>query len=448
MSMRVTSPLALLLLGACNTAPVLPSEDDRVIELVENALWSGGEVRAVIRYAASEEAPLTITLDAEPLTVSRVDDTTFSATLPVHTGPMVLRATREGLASLETGVALHGFLSEVIGAEVPGFLAVRPGAVTHALGAVAGGVVEVSLETGRIGATWSSDVHAMECSNGIAPGPEVGTVLLRPKAEDDTCLPYTIRHYGASGLAPAVAQTLWQPPGYGLSAIVGPTTFIVPWEDDYAWYSKCEPAPNWTSCTLGWRSDPPSHHSVEGWVAAYKARRIVSLSVRAWLHDSRTGAMIGALTTGASINFRVTGAVFSPSEDTLVFAARRVGLPDHGSVALHDAATGQQLANIPVSDGAPLAIALDPGSGRLLAVIGNALTDEFWLRVYSPALEVEADLPIPASAFRERFQHYGHHLLMFDQLRSEAVLVSTADSYQRSTPDEFDPMTIHRWTLP
>ncbi len=450
--MRVDTSVmgALLLLTACNTAPVLPPEDDRRIEIVETDLWSGGEVRAVVRHAEGEEAPVAMTLDGEALTVSRVDDTTFSATLLVHTGQMVLRATRDGLAPLEAAVTLHGFLSEVTGPEVPGFLAVRPGAVTHVLGAVAGGLVEVSLETGRIGSTWSSDVHALECSNGIAPGPEAGTVLLRPKAGDGTCLPYTIRHYGASGLAPSVAQTLWQPPGYGLSAIVGPTTFIVAWDDNYAYHNECDPEPKWLVCTVGWRSTPPTHHSIEGWVVGYRVSRIVSLSVNAALHDLTTGAMVRVHppVPPSCCGPQIKGAAFSGTEDTLVLAGGRFG--QNGFVALHDAATGQELAHHSVAVGAPLAIALDPGSGRILTVIGNSnsSTDEVWLRVYSPALEVEVDLPVPAGVFTTRHQFYGHHLLVFDPLRSEAVLVSTAFSNQQHTPPWFEPMMIHRWSLP
>jgi hypothetical protein len=398
-----------------------------------------------VRHAEAEEAPVAITLNGEALSVTRVDDTTFAAVLPVHTGALSIQVAREGLDPVDRSVTLHGFLSEVIGPQVPGALAVRPGATSHVLGAVAGGLVEVSLQTGLIGSTWSHDVHALECSNGIAPGPESGTVLLRPRTAEGTCMPYTIRHYSASGLASEVAQTIWQAPQMGVSAIVGPTTFIVPREDEFAWHYQCEPLPRWTTCADGWRSDPPTHHSVQGWIAGYQASRIVSLGVRVGLHDLATGSIVGILPAGAPEGHWIMGVAFSESQDTLTIAVRR---GENGFVALHDAETAEEVANLPVADGAPLAIALDPGSGRILTVIGNNFTDKVWLRVYSPALEVEFDLPMPESVFRERHQFYGHHLLVFDALRSEAILVSTAYTYQGASPPAMEPMMIHRWSLP
>jgi hypothetical protein len=438
---------SVALLAACNTAPVLPPADDRTIEVVETELWSGGEIRAVVRHAEGEEAPIAITLDGGALTVTRVDDTTFTATLPVHTGVLAVRVERQGLAALDAMLKLHGFESVVSGPLVAGAVVARPGPVTHVLGAVVGGAVEVSLETGVIGRSWGREVHALECSNGIAPGPQTGTVLLRPRAANGDCLSRTIQPYTAQGLGPVTEGMTWPSATNGLSAIVGPATFISPFHDAFAFVTQCELESAWTLCNNGELYDPPIHHHVLGWVAGYVAQRIVSVSWRAGLHDLQTGAVVGVLPAGPSGIALLHAAAFSATEDTLFIAGRPNCCDNSGFVQLHDAATGSMLTSIPISDGAPIAIAIDQQGGRILVVIHDDEGDAVWLRVFSRSHEMVIDLPISEGSFPENVWRHRHHSLLFDPLQREAILLSSAYHFPGFGGSVVRPMQIHRWTL-
>lgn len=439
------APLVALLC-ACNTAAVLPPDGERFIGLVETDLWSGGEVRAVVRHADAEEAPLTITLDGEVLTVTRVDDTTFAAPLPVHTGELSLRVEREDLDPLETTIALHGFESVVSGPLVAGAVVARPGPVTHVLGAVVDGAVEVSLETGMVTTSWPQDVHALQCTNGIAPGPEAATVLLRGRAGNGECLPNTVRSYTAQGLSAVSLAMTWNGGSKGLSAMVGPSTVIRAFHDNFALVHECEPAPPWTVCDTD-QTFPTVHHHILGWVAGHAAQRIVSVSRRAGLHDLETGAVLAVLPAGAELAAQVQAVAFSGTQDTLFVAGQPNCCDNAGFVQLRDAVTGSLLTSIPVDDGVPIAVAVDMEGDRLVTVIHDLDADAVWLRVFSRSHQVVIDLPISEGTFPENVWRYRHHSLLFDSVQREAILVSAAYHFPGSGGAVVQPMLIHRWSL-
>lgn len=444
MAPRIWSPVLLAtVLGSCNTAPVLPPDDVRVIELVETNLWSGGEVRAVVRHAEVEEEPVAITLDGEALTVTRVDDTTFAAALPVHTGALPIRVEREGLGAIESGVTLHGYLSGMIGPMIGGPVVGPPGAgALVVLGSTNTGAAEVSLETGVVVRSWPLDVHSLKCGVGVVPGPAAGQVLLRPSV-NGICQSVGIHSYSATGLGP-VLGTLPRALD-GVAAIVGPWTYVLGRHDNDGIFSRCAADPPWSGCqpVMG---DVAFNSNIRGWVAGYQAQRIFALGLRTALHDLTTGDVVRILPHVDAEVIYYHSAAFSPSEDSLYVAAFRFAAND-GKLLLLDSGTGITIEEIEFNDGHPLAVTLDPGHDRILLLMHNRPERRLWLRVLDATThDLLAELPAPAGEIEAAVWENEHHRLVLDAGGSRVFVVSTRYQHPSSNGD-VEGMAIARWTL-
>ncbi len=432
-------------LAACNTATVLPPEDDRALELVETALWSGGEVRVVVRHSDHEEDPVAITVDGDALAVVRVDDTTFAAVLPVHTGALPIRVDREGLAAIVTSVTLHGYVSGILGPKVAGPV-VTPGIASSlvVLGSTSTGAAEVSLETGIVVRSWPLAVHSLVCGFGVVPGPAVEQVLLRPMV-GGVCQPSELHDYTPSGLGPVIGTT----PGSagGITAIVGPWTLVLGRHDNSSQFTRCHADPAWSGCQP-LMDDIGFSYNVRGWVAGYNTQRIFALGIKSALHDLLTGDVVTILPHSDDGVLYYHSAAFSTSEDTLYVAAFRVNTDD-GKILLLDSETGATLDEVEIGEGRPLAIALDAGHGRILVLMHHARERRLWLRVLDAGTHaVLADLVAPSGEIETAAWVNESHRLVLEAGGKRVFAVSTYYEYSFGLgPVDVPRMAIARWTL-
>lgn len=437
---------AILSLVGCGSAPVLPPEDDRIIELVETELWSGGELRAVVRYAEAEESPLAILLGGDTLTVTRVDDTTFATTLPVHTGQLAVRVEGPDLDPLERMVRLHGFLSGELGPQVGGAVVARvvpSGAVV--LGTNLQGAAEVSLDNGQIIRTWPLAMQAPRCMGGIAPGPVAGHVMVRGGDETDSGCDYVrSRPYNAAGLGESTTDVFGGPGGNGLSAILGSLTVHLGSSNQWGQTYRCSvPGPPFSSCVL---VDPTAYGNLVGFDVGYSAKRILPLARGADLFDLETGELVAELSDEGGRYYR--SAAFTPSEDSLYVSAIVGTAFVSGSVSALESRTGGVLDEIAVPDGIPVAVAVDGPRGLVLVAIRNRAEERLWLRVFSRRdHSMVAELPITNAGLVSTNVVHEHYRLVLDRARSQVTLVGTERILRLQSADS-RPMLIARWTLP
>lgn len=454
MRIRPISWLAALvaMLGACNTAPVLPPEDDRVIQLVETDLWSGGEVRVVVRHADGVEDPVTITVDGEALTVVRVDDTTFSATLPVHTGELPVEVAAAGLTTLTSTLSLHGFVSGKAGPGVGGSVLPMPGTGgLVVLGATRDGAASVSLETGQVAATWPRTVHAIDCANGVVPGPAANQVVLRAaRASDGSCESHFVtRSIDATGIGPELAQVF---PGwfFGIGAVVGPRTAVLGRHDNWGTSIRCGDGAPWPDCQPIGPQDEFFNANLYGFQAGYLANRMLGLGIKVALHDLATGDMVRTFPhfEGGGLMY-YHAAAFSPTEDTLYVAAYRTqgAASSSGALLVLNSEDGTELARREFDEGSPIGIAVDAARGLLYVAVYLG-EDRTWLEVLErETLETVAVLPAPAGSGGAAGFRFEHHRLVVPTSGDRIYLVST-----QYTPwfnnAVIAPMSITQWSLP
>jgi len=444
--MRLTPAGATLaLLAACNTAPVLPPEDDRVIELVSTELWSGGEVRAVVRHAEGVEAPVSMALGGEAATVTRIDDTTFAAELPVHTGALEVRVEREDLPTLESTVQLYGFLGSNLGPAIGG--SVLPLEGNTVLGASRDGAATVSLETGQVAMTWPTTVHSIECANGIAPGPEPGRVVLRPMLGDQCADHFRVHSLDASGIGAELGEVFpaW---AAGVGAIVGPNTAVIGVHDNWGFFLRCGPA-SWTAC----QNNPPEniHANLMGFEAGYTADRILGLGIKAALHDLATGDIVRILPHGDGGGvMRYHAATFNEEQGRIIVAAWRgqVSAIGAGAVLVLNAEDGLEIARREFTDGSPIGVAIDDDRDLLyVAKLDKSARKVSLVVLDAETLAQEAELPVNDDAIGEAVWGHEHHRLVVSPGGDRVTLVSTRYvPYSNVSP--ISPMVIVRWSLP
>ncbi len=439
----------MLSLSGCNTAPVLPPADDRIIEIVKTDLWSGGELRAVVRYAEAEEPPLVILLNGDTLTVTRVDDSTFAAALPVHTGQLAVRVEGTDLDPLERMVRLHGFLSGELGPQVGGAVVARvvpSGAVV--LGTTLEGPAEVSLGNGQIIRTWPLAMQAPRCMGGIAPGPVAGHVMVRGGNETVFgCDFVRSRPYDAAGLGPATDVVIGEALGNGITAILGPLTAHIGSSNQAGFTCRYSATGvPWAGCEL---VDLNVYDVLVGYEAGYLAKRILPLARNTDLYNLETGEIVAPLP--APVQLWYTSAAFSASEDSLYAAAywyRDLTLPMAGKIYLLDAATGAVLDEIEVFGGMPVAIALDDARDLILVAMRNREEERTWLRVLSRKdHSLVADLPVTNAELVDFDVVHEHYRLVQNRAENQVVLVGT-ERIRRLPAVASRPMLIARWTLP
>lgn len=445
----VRCSLALVIaLVACNSAPVLPPEDDRVIELVETDLWSGGELRAVVRHAEGVEAPVSMVLGGEAATVTRIDDTTFAAALPVHTGELPVRVERADLPTLESAVRLHGFLSAAFGPAIGGSVLPLSGNVV--LGASRDGVATVSLESGQVATTWPRTVHAIECANGIVPGPEPGQVILRGIREiDGECQGhYSIHAIGTQGVGSELAPAM---PGWGrsIAAVVGPRTAVLGFHDNWGQFFRCTTGSPWTDC----QPLPPFNDfqaNLYGFEAGYNAGRILGLGIKTALHDLATGDIVRILPhdDGGGLMY-YHAATFNEEQDRIIVAAWRgqVSAIGSGAVLVLDADDGSEVARREFTDGSPIGIAMDEDRDLLyVAKLDKSARKVSLVVLDAGSLAPEAELPVNDVAIGEAVWRHEHHRLLLSPGGDRVALVSTRYvPWWDVTP--IPPMVIARWSL-
>jgi hypothetical protein len=286
----------------------------------------------------------------------------------------------------------------------------------------------------------------VRCSGGIAPGPVEGQVIVRGAlGAEENCEYYRARIYNGAGLSTSTGGGLGSPQ-LGLGAIVGPLTIVLGSQDQAAEVGRCAtPGEPWTNCES---LATNVYSSLVGFAADYNAGRILPLSRGSALFDLTTGNVVANLPTDDPPLY-YKAAAFSGSGDTLYAAASVEGLfGANGKLFALAADDGQLLDEIDVSDGMPLAVAVDDPGKRILVIIADLNEDRVWLRVYSRLDHtVVIDVPLDNPTVAAAVSSHTHHLLIFDHERREATLVSTDRvRYFQNTP--INPMAIARWTLP
>jgi hypothetical protein len=319
------------------------------------------------------------------------------------------------------------------------------------LGSTFEGAAEVSLVNAQVLRTWPLAIHDVRCSGGIAPGPAAGQVIVRGgngTTELGHCEHvYRSRPYDASGIGPSTGGGIPHG-GAGLSAVLGPLTVVLTTQNQSGTVFRCATAGElWSECQILANN---VYGNVVGYEAGYLAKRIIPLARASTLHDLQTGDMVAELPDDPAGRY-YTAAAFSASEDSVYVTSNGnsgVYSGTNGWILAVDAASGAVLDEIDVSDGLPLAIAIDDARDWILAVINNRVENRVWLRVYSRTDHtMVVDLPVDDVAIVSAVKDHYHFRLVLDRIRNHVTLVSTARvrTFQ-NTP--ILRMAIARWSLP
>ncbi len=450
-SLRAAYLLVFGLLAACNTAPVLPPEDLRAFALVETSLWSGGRLEVVVRHAHDEQPIPAIKLDGTALVVSRLDDTTFRAALPVRTGGLPVRIESEEIPPLEATVELHGFVSAQLGPGVGGSVLPLPGSGGQViLGATRSGLASVSLATGQVVSTWSKSVHAIECANGVVPGPAVGQVVLRAGVEGaQTCAShYTLHETTPVGVGAGLGEVM---PGWSrsIAAVVGPQSAVLGWHDNFGSFLRCGAGSPWVGCQ---QVEPFSEFQANlyGFEAGYTARRIIGLGIRPAIHHLGTGDIVRILpSTDDSDLLYYHSAAFNSTERRLFLTAFRSALTSSpsGLLLVLDSENGVELDRRELVGGDPNGVAIDDARGLVYVAMHSPSERRYWLTVLDAAtLELVAELPAPSGTIEDAVRQNGHRRLILPVSGNMVILVATQYT-PWFTSATIPPMVIARWSL-
>jgi hypothetical protein len=414
---------------------------------VSTELWSGGEVRAVVRHAEDVEDPVTLTLDGEALAVTRVDDTTFAAQLPMHTGELALRAEREGLDPLEATVTLHGYVSGERGLTIEGHVVTLPGPGGRVLGVAPTGLQEVLLASGQVVREWGTDVASLLCGPGVQYGLEADHYVVRGRNAEGTCLQPTIIRVTNDLEQAATIDWL---DGFSWSAIpVGGKIFHRTYHDLPAATVECDGA--WGACQLTEGGFTNRNHSLFGSRVDRRSDRVVTLASRAKLYDRATGVVVAELPAeGPHPGWTTTlDAAFSADAERFFTVTESWQGPAWGSLLERDVSTGAITDSAGFEGEAAIAVAEDEATGVVLVATKGSggvglrvfarspLREVGYLPITDP--EIAADI-VPSGVVLGR----GHHRLLIDALARRAYLVGT--NYIAFSPRR--PAVIARWSLP
>ena len=174
--MRSGRALGLVLLSvACEKLPPIPAVVEPQAFRAITEIWSGSSVTITSPAFAAPDLPAVL-LDGQPLSATRVDDTTLLAPVPDAPGAHSLRVVSKDVVATPVVIYLRGYLERVEGPALSG--RVEPGRDPRYLF----GSGPTSLRRWNIATNKAVDlgdsVHAVSCTRGVGPGPNIGELVL------------------------------------------------------------------------------------------------------------------------------------------------------------------------------------------------------------------------------------------------------------------------------
>ena len=173
--MRRTLCLALLV-AACEKLPPVPTVTEPQPFRVTTEVWSGTAITISSAAFAGAAMLPAVLLDQLPLEPRRVDDTTLMALVPDAPGPHSLHVVAREVDSAAVTVYLRGFVQHLEGP----FLSGRTESGRDPRYVFGNGPTTLrrwNIATNKA-IDFADSVHAVACTRGVGPGPNVGDLVL------------------------------------------------------------------------------------------------------------------------------------------------------------------------------------------------------------------------------------------------------------------------------
>lgn len=165
-----------IVLAACDKIPTVQPRPELQAYRATPDVWSGGTITIVSQGFATLASLPGVTLDNQPISVRRVDDSTVVAAVPDNPGTHLLRVVAEGVDQRALTVELRGFVGRTEGPLLSG--RAEPGVDTRYLfGNGPTGVRRWNIRTNKA-IELGDTLHAVSCTRGVGPGPAVGDLVL------------------------------------------------------------------------------------------------------------------------------------------------------------------------------------------------------------------------------------------------------------------------------
>lgn len=426
---RFRSIALVAAVAACTDLPsaVFPPLPSAPFRLAVAEAWSGGAIRIFSDTTLPSSLP-TVVVAGRVVAVTRVNDTTLSAGLPLTVGmvPLVVAGARD---TLKTGVTLHGFdaMGTLFG--VWGVMAQLPGVPAVVIGNGATGAVTADLRTGTV-TTYPDSIHSSSC--GWGPGVTSDSAHFIFQVPNGPA-PCTNSRWS---IMPSLAR-LETTPSFPrveseddrVIAELAPRRWLVSENHDFTLW-VCD-----SGCVNTYEGNLPAAPTVPGQIdGVHLSPRGDRVAVDDYYNEGATGIPVIDAQTARVAYWKPTmawseGAAFSPHGDTLFIAGG-------------DSATGGQtwMFVLRASDGAvldsvPLAVrsgdvGLDP-AGRWIYVSGVSHTDHFSYWSVAAGLEVidRATLQPVTVLLSDSIQVAGgvwdKHRIVLDPADHQVFVVST-----------------------
>lgn len=165
-----------LLLAACEKPPSIPSVTEPQEFRVATELWSGASVAITSPAFATAPSLPGVFLGTQLLPATRVDDTTLVAALPDAPGAHSLRIVAPDVVTTPVTIYLRGYVDRIEGPALSGRL--EPGRdYRYLFGSGPASLRRWNIATNKV-LNLSDSVHAVSCTRGVGPGPNVGELAL------------------------------------------------------------------------------------------------------------------------------------------------------------------------------------------------------------------------------------------------------------------------------
>lgn len=372
-----------IVLAACDKIPnsVPPGTDPKPFA-VSLDVWSGSALTITSEALSSMTALPAVWLDGVPVPTRRVNDTTMAASVPDAPGPHTVRVVAAEIDPRAATIYLRGFLHYVQGPQLSG--RTEPGRDPRYVF----GSGPLSLRRWNVASNKAIDlgdtVHAVSCTRGIGPGPNVGEIV----ALTGGCATgrWTVWHteplYPMADTATVVTNQVVAVLGPGRWVILGGKVSV----------NACAGG----TCTAD------SVPGTEGRDVVRSPTGDRAALLTRLLGDPQTpGAPVVDVALG-KVGYRVLalsaakGAAFSSGGDTLYLAGATT-TPGTFALEVVRAADGAPLTSRPL-DFAPCAVAVDP-AGPWLYVAGLTSSAQSRLQVFDRAsLNAITTLHVPSAA--------------------------------------------------
>jgi hypothetical protein len=420
-----------VVLVACDKVPSVPAGTEPHRFAVSLDVWSGSELTITSPGLSAATVLPPVWLDGSPIPTRRVDDTTLAAALPDAPGAHSVRLVATGFDQRSVTVYLRGFTGHVEGPQLSG--RTEPGRDPRYVF----GSGPLSLRRWNVATNKTVDlgdsVHAVSCTSGIGPGPNVGEIVVLTGGCAAQGGRWTVWHteplYPLADTANVLTEHVVAVLATGRSVVLGGDAIAV------------------IACGVGGcTSDSVRGTQGRDVVRSPRGDR-AALLTRVVGDPGTPGTPVVDVSTGM-VAYRVSslrearGAAFSGGGDTLYLAGAQHASPTF-ALAVVRAEDGAPLTSRTL-DFEPCAVAVDPAGRWVYAAgLGGGAAGRSRLVVFDRAsLTVIATLGVTSSAafgHPERLCHLipnsiGHLLYVVDTGAGEHDPAARAQLFSFETP--------------